>query len=109
MDPWGQARVSGAITKFGYDAVINALTDELAKRGLLTDVLNARRIFDVSHDELKSEIDEQARRAYQAYADNHPTIHCNRFPPWDELDPKSRDIWVGAVERARAEEDKFRE
>ena len=37
--------------------------------------------------------DLEAKRLYEKYTDNHPTIHSNRFPPWEELTPEQRDEW----------------
>lgn len=36
----------------------------------------------------------EARRLYNAYTSNHPTIHCNRFPAWEELDVTTRAEWI---------------
>lgn len=40
-----------------------------------------------------SEIKEKARQLYNQYSDNHPTIHCNRFPSWSELSKESKKDW----------------
>lgn len=34
-----------------------------------------------------------AKKLYAKHTDNHPTIHCNRFPAWDELSATERDEW----------------
>lgn len=34
-----------------------------------------------------------ARSMYEQYTDNHPTIHSNRFPSWQELTPNGRAEW----------------
>lgn len=31
---------------------------------------------------------------YDEHSGNHPTIHCNRFPSWDELTQLQRDEWM---------------
>lgn len=33
------------------------------------------------------------RELYSAYTANHPDMHCNRFPPWDDLSPVERAEW----------------
>lgn len=40
---------------------------------------------------------EKAKRLYSEYSGNHPTIHCNRFPSWDELSQAERDKWYAKV------------
>lgn len=37
--------------------------------------------------------DAVAKKLYAKHTDNHPTIHCNRFPAWDELSPTERGEW----------------
>lgn len=34
-----------------------------------------------------------AKGRYIAHTDNHPTIHSNRFPTWDELSEEAKDEW----------------
>jgi hypothetical protein len=34
--------------------------------------------------------EERARQAYSQETANDPTIHCNRFPSWDELSEEER-------------------
>lgn len=36
---------------------------------------------------------EEARAAYEEHTANHPTIHTNRFPTWEELTPTERKRW----------------
>lgn len=36
----------------------------------------------------------KARARYIEYTSNHPTIHCNRFPAWEELTQTQKDEWV---------------
>lgn len=42
----------------------------------------------------------RARRLYNEYTANHPDIHCNRFPSWEELDRESRNRWLSAAEKS---------
>ena len=35
----------------------------------------------------------RARELYTRYTDNHPIIHSNRFPTWDELSESERNEW----------------
>ena len=35
-----------------------------------------------------------AKRLYQLYTDNHPTMHSNRFASWEELSPRQKDEWI---------------
>jgi hypothetical protein len=35
----------------------------------------------------------KARELYERETANHPTIHCNRFPSWDELTFQEREKW----------------
>jgi len=37
--------------------------------------------------------DAGARLAYEHDADNHPTIHSNRFAAWSELSESQKDVW----------------
>lgn len=37
--------------------------------------------------------DARAKAAYIAFADNHPTIHSNRFPLWEEMPEEDRETW----------------
>lgn len=47
-----------------------------------------------------------AKKLYTNYANNHPTIHCNRFAPWDELPQAAKDEWLHkARKRISFEED----
>lgn len=39
------------------------------------------------------EAEAKAKKLYAKHTDNHPTIHCNRFPAWDELSATERDKW----------------
>jgi hypothetical protein len=34
---------------------------------------------------------QQAKALYNKETDNHPTIHCNRFPSWEELSESEKD------------------
>lgn len=36
----------------------------------------------------------KAKKLYETYTDNHPTIHSNRFPIWDELSPLEKGQWL---------------
>lgn len=36
----------------------------------------------------------KAKRLYDAYSANHPTIHCNRFAPWEELSTDEQYGWI---------------
>jgi hypothetical protein len=47
-----------------------------------------------SGEEAASEWDGEARRLYNEYTANHPTIHCNRFPSWSELSAEDRTEWL---------------
>lgn len=38
------------------------------------------------------DIDGNAR--YNEYINNHPTIHTNRFPTWDELREDQKEQWL---------------
>lgn len=42
----------------------------------------------------KINFEEVAENLYTHYTDNHPTIHTNRFPTWDELNEKSKEPWL---------------
>jgi len=42
------------------------------------------------------------QQLYEAYAGNHPTIHCNRFPSWSELTHESRKQWLNAADTVNA-------
>lgn len=42
----------------------------------------------------KIDYEAVAKSLYMHYTDNHPTIHCNRFPSWEELDEKSKQPWI---------------
>jgi hypothetical protein len=46
------------------------------------------------------EIDKLAKRLYNEYTDNHPIIHSNRFPSWEELTENTRDEWVERAHRS---------
>ena len=37
--------------------------------------------------------DQAARKLYNSFTDNHPTIHCNRFASWAELGEAERNTW----------------
>ena len=41
----------------------------------------------------KLAIDTVAKKLYGLHADNHPTMHCNRFPAWSELKDADREEW----------------
>lgn len=43
--------------------------------------------------EADMDLDARAAKLYQQYADNHPTIHSNRFPAWSEIAHGDQDIW----------------
>lgn len=34
-----------------------------------------------------------ARQMYNEYSGSHPTIHCNRFPSWNELSADYKNEW----------------
>ena len=38
-------------------------------------------------------LSDAGRKAYTHMTDNHPTIHSNRFPGWNELDDAERTKW----------------
>lgn len=40
-----------------------------------------------------NEDNDVGKAAYIAHTSNHPTIHCNRFPSWEELSQAERDKW----------------
>ena len=41
-------------------------------------------------------------RAYYGYlSGNHPTIHCNRFPSWEEISRHARVKWTKRFKRWR--------
>lgn len=44
-------------------------------------------------------METEARKAYNAYTANHPTIHCNRFPSWDELTDQQKQDWIDKVKK----------
>lgn len=35
----------------------------------------------------------EARDKYNHYTGNHPTIHCNRFPAWEDLSKADKRKW----------------
>lgn len=35
-----------------------------------------------------------AKKLYLTETSNHPQIHCNRFPSWDELTSEEKQSWV---------------
>lgn len=41
----------------------------------------------------KLAIDTVAKKLYGQHTDNHPTMHCNRFPAWSELKDPDREEW----------------
>lgn len=41
--------------------------------------------------------DAAARKLYADYSGNHPTIHCNRFPAWQELTDADKQEWRDKV------------
>jgi hypothetical protein len=83
--------------KIGREGLLTALIDALYERGSLGELLDE---VEATLEPPKPDAEEeQAREAYTRYTDNHPTIHCNRFPPWDELSQKNKDIWREAVRR----------
>lgn len=43
-------------------------------------------------------MDESAKKLYQDFINNHPTIHTNRFPAWDELSEAGKKEWYKAAE-----------
>lgn len=46
-------------------------------------------------EQLNLELDDyhSVKDLYDQYTDNHPTMHCNRFATWEELDKVSRSWW----------------
>lgn len=44
----------------------------------------------------ETEIERQAKLMYMEYSGNHPTMHCNRFPSWDELDHEEKRLLPSA-------------
>ncbi len=39
------------------------------------------------------DLDVRAAKMYQHHADNHLTIHSNRFPAWSEISEGDKDVW----------------
>lgn len=37
---------------------------------------------------------EKAKKLYNDFTSNDPTIHCNRFPLWEELSEQHRNQWI---------------
>lgn len=35
-----------------------------------------------------------AKKMYENFTANHPTMHCNRFPPWEVLGEQTRQEWI---------------
>lgn len=49
---------------------------------------------DREDDEIDSRLtDTEARKRYEHFMDNHPTIHTNRFTPWDQLSESQKQPW----------------
>jgi hypothetical protein len=90
-----QARLNELRRRLGATALIGYIADALYERGQLGEILDDVTKLVAPQDET----DAQARRAYQQYVANHPTVHESRFPPWDELATEARDLWLGAVRR----------
>lgn len=42
-----------------------------------------------------------AKRLYLHYTGNHPTVHCNRFLPWDDLSLAEQAEWIGRAALAQ--------
>lgn len=40
----------------------------------------------------------KAKALYEESINNHPTIHCNRFPSWAEMDAAARQVWYDKVD-----------
>jgi hypothetical protein len=40
------------------------------------------------------EMEDAAKNLYNQYTGNHPSIHANRFPSWEELDQKEKNSWL---------------
>lgn len=40
---------------------------------------------------------EYAKKRYEDRTNNHPTIHCNRFPSWEELTDAEREKLVQEI------------
>jgi len=40
---------------------------------------------------------ENAKRLYELHTSNHPTIHINRFPTWEELDQNEKNKWLATA------------
>lgn len=58
--------------------------------GALWDEIRALSQAPIDQVGVAPDDEEAARKLYQAETDNHPTIHSNRFPTWDELTPAER-------------------
>lgn len=46
------------------------------------------------------QLEPAARALYEQYTANHPTIHCNRFPSWNELTQDGQDEWFKKAQDA---------
>lgn len=55
--------------------------------------LRIRHQLNVPAPTITNDIDKEARRLYQKHTDNHPTVHCNRFPTWAELSVVEQEEW----------------
>lgn len=47
----------------------------------------------------------KAQQLYEEHANNHPTIHSNRFAMWTELTEEQKNVWRRAAS-AKLEEEK---
>jgi hypothetical protein len=45
-------------------------------------------------DNVREVLEAKAKMLYGKSTDNHPTIHCNRFPLWEELDQATKAKWL---------------
>lgn len=44
----------------------------------------------------------KAKELYANHINNHPTIHSNRFSPWDELTDEEKLVWVDSARKIQA-------
>lgn len=76
------------------DAIIQFIRAKMAKNALRDWPDWTKQDPNKAITHTKSQAEIAARKAYELHADNHPTIHSNRFPTWEELDPALRDQWM---------------
>lgn len=47
----------------------------------------------------EKDIERIAQAIYKDYTANHPTIHCNRFPSWEELPDDQKENFYRRARR----------